>query len=415
MEENKNIESLLQRDEQSSKNIDSLLQGDEQGSKDIESLLQGDELSSKDIESLLQDVERDCKAIETLHQSSVKKVKDMSTLLQVDDLNISFALQQGKLCAVNGISYYVRKGEVMGLVGESGSGKSVSSLAVLSLLRPPAVVSSGSVTFEGRDILKLKKKELLSLRGNEISMIFQNPASCLDPVFTIGRQMIEAVRAHNKHYSKSHAKELSINMLREVMIRDPERVMKQYSFELSGGMCQRILIAMALLSDPKLLIADEPTTALDVTTQSQIVQILKKMQQQRKMAIVYITHNLGIVAELCDRVSIMCGGYILEQGSTEDLFYRAEHPYTKMLHKTIPRMDSPQKEPFLTIEGTPLNPLDPPDGCVFHPRCPHCMDICRREFPPKTILSLGHSACCWLLSPHGSNPVSINGGVSYSG
>ena len=214
--------------------------------------------------------------------------------------------------------------------------------------------------------------------------------------------MIETIRAHDKLISKTYAKEKSVDMLREVRIRNPELVMKQYPFELSGGMCQRIMIAIALLCQPKLLIADEPTTALDVTIQSQIIQILKGLQRQSGMAMIYITHNFGIVAELCDRVSVMCGGYILEQGSTDDIFYRTAHPYTKLLLKTIPHMDSMKKEPFLSIEGPPVDSVSLPRGCVFHPRCPSCMDICSQDAPPKTFLNPEHSASCWLLDKAGS-------------
>ena len=319
-------------------------------------------------------------------------------LLDVEGLDISFLSQHGELKAVNSISYSVRKGEIMGLVGESGSGKSVEAYSILGLLKPPARINAGSLLFEGRDILTLKKKELEAFRGTEISMIFQNPASSLDPVFTVGQQMIETIRAHDRGISRSVAKSRSIDMLREVRIRTPEQVMSQYPFELSGGMCQRIMIAIALLCSPELLIADEPTTALDVTTQSQIVHILKGLQKQRGMAILYITHNFGVVAELCDRVAVMCGGYIFEQGTTEDIFYRAAHPYTRMLHETMPRVDSPSKEPFITIEGAPIDPFSPPGGCVFHPRCQSCMDICRQKLPPKVIVTPDHSASCWLLA-----------------
>ena len=322
---------------------------------------------------------------------------DSDILLQVKDLDISFLTRRGELRAVKGISYTIKKGETMGLVGESGSGKSVEAYSILSLLKPPAKVNAGSVSFEGREILNLSKKELENFRGSEISMIFQNPVSYLDPVFTVGSQMVETVRAHDKAVSKTQAEKRSIDLLGEVRIRNPEQVMRQYPFELSGGMCQRVMIAIALLCDPKLLIADEPTTALDVTTQSQVTQILSGLQKQRGMAILYITHNFGIVAELCERVSVMCGGYILEQGATHDIFYRAAHPYTQMLHKTIPRMDASNKEPFVTIEGNPLDPFSPPEGCVFHPRCTSCMDICRQKIPPQTVIANDHSASCWLL------------------
>ena len=326
---------------------------------------------------------------------------ESEALLEVNDIHVSFLSRQGELRAVNGISYSVRRGEVMGLVGESGSGKTVEAFSIMGLLKPPGKISKGNVFFEGKDILALKKREIESFRGREISMIFQNPMSYLDPVFTIEKQMIETIRAHDKDFSKADAKSRSIDMLREVNIRNPHQVMRQYPFELSGGMQQRVMIAIALLCDPKLLIADEPTTALDVTIQAQIIQILKRLQKQRSMAMIYITHNFGIVAELCDRVSVMYGGYILEQGTTDDIFYNTAHPYTKMLLKTIPRMDLSGKEPLSPIGGVPADPTALPDGCVYHPRCSSCMDICRRSFPPKSVLNTEHSANCWLLEGEG--------------
>ena len=328
----------------------------------------------------------------------LRNYNESDVLLEVKDLDISFYLRKGELRAVNGINYTVKKGEIMGLVGESGSGKSVEAYSLLGLLKPPAKINAGNAFFEGRDVFTMTKKELESFRGSEASMIFQNPMSHLDPVFKIGQQMIETIRAHDKNIPKSLAKQQSIDMLREVRIRNPEQVMRQYPFELSGGMRQRILIAIALLCNPKLLIADEPTTALDVTIQSQIVQILKGLQKKSGMAMIYITHNFGIVAELCDKVSVMCGGYVLEQGMTDEIFYNAAHPYTQLMLKTIPHMDATSKEPFLLIEGPPLDPMNLPSGCVFHPRCPSCMDICRQSFPPTSILSMDHRANCWLLS-----------------
>ena len=326
-------------------------------------------------------------------------------MLDVKDLDVSFLLPGGELRAVKGISYSVHKGEIMGLVGESGSGKSVEAFSILGLIKPPAKINAGRALFEGKDLLTLTKKELELLRGRKISMIFQNPMSYLDPVFTIKKQMVETIRAHDSAISKSAAQARSEAMLREVGIRNPERVLRQYPFELSGGMHQRVMIAIALLCEPELLIADEPTTALDVTTQGQIMQLLKELQRKRGMAMIYITHNFGIVAELCDSVSVMYGGYIMEQGITDDIFYRAAHPYTQMLLKTIPRMDALTKEPLLTIEGDPVNPLAPPNGCVFHPRCFFCMDICRQSIPPTIVLSPRHSASCWLLD---KKPTDIN-------
>jgi oligopeptide transport system ATP-binding protein len=318
-------------------------------------------------------------------------------LLDVRALDVSFDTPAGEVHAVNGISYTIREGEVMGLVGESGSGKTVGSYSILGLLKPPAKINGGSVLFEGRNILNLSKKEAAMFRGKEISMIFQNPMTSLDPVFTIGYQMIETIRAHEKSVSKAQARAASIDMLREVSIRDPERVMRQYPYELSGGMQQRVMIAIALLCKPKLLIADEPTTALDVTIQATIMQILKKLQKQHNMAMLYITHNFGVVTEICDRVSVMCGGCILEQGSTDDIFYSAAHPYTQLLLRMVPRMDTPTSDPLVYIEGPPADQIGLRDCCVFHTRCPSCMEICRNKFPPMTTLAPGHTACCWLL------------------
>lgn len=317
-------------------------------------------------------------------------------LLDVRELDVSFSTPAGELHAVNGISYTIREGEVMGLVGESGSGKTVGAYSILGLLRAPARINGGNVFFKGRDILTLSDKEAAMFRGKEISMIFQNPMTSLDPVFTIGYQMIETILAHNKSMSKADARAASIDMLREVSIRNPEQLMRQYPYELSGGMLQRVMIAIALLCRPKLLIADEPTTALDVTIQATIIQILKRLQKQQNMAMLYITHNFGIVAEICDRVSVMCGGYILEQGSIDDIFYSAAHPYTQLLLRMVPRMDTPRSDPLVCIEGPPADPVRLPDGCVFQVRCPSCMDICRNKFPPKISLAPGHTACCWL-------------------
>ena len=218
--------------------------------------------------------------------------------------------------------------------------------------------------------------------------------SSLDPVFTVGQQMIETLRAHDKTVSKSQAQETSADMLREVRISNPERVLRQYPFELSGGMCQRVMIAIALLRGPKLLIADEPTTALDVTTQIQILQILKDLQRRNGMAIIFITHSLSLVAELCDTAAVMCGGFIMERGTTDDIFYRAAHPYTRMLHQAVPRIDMPVKEPFATINVAPDDPFSTRDGCIFQPRCPVCTDQCMREMPSEATIAPGHSVRC---------------------
>ena len=331
----------------------------------------------------------------------MNKDVESRNLLEVQDLSVSFLLPGREVRAVNGISYSIKKGESMGLVGESGSGKSVEAYAVLGLLKPPAKIHRGNIRYEGKDILCLSKKEWESFHGNEISMIFQNPIASLDPVFPIGKQMEETIRDHDKSISRLSARRRSIEMLREVRIRNPEQVMKQYPYELSGGMCQRIMIAIALLCKPKLLIADEPTTNLDVTIQSQVIQILKQLQRQSGMALLYITHNFGIVAELCDSVSVMCGGYILEQGQVEDIFYRAAHPYTKMLLQSIPHIDAFEEESSLFVDESPANPVLFSDGCVFFPRCPFSVSQCSHRMPSATSLSLDHWARCWLLAQDG--------------
>jgi oligopeptide transport system ATP-binding protein len=326
----------------------------------------------------------------------------MDHILEVKELRVSFPTPRGIIHAVNGISYAIRKGETMGIIGESGSGKSVGAYSILGLLKPPGRVDGGQILYKKRDTLTMVQQELESIRGREIGMIFQDPVSFMDPVFTIGKQMTEVLRRHIKGLSAVEAECRSEEMLHTVGVREADRrFLKRYPFELSGGQCQRVMIAIALLCGPKLLIADEPTTALDVTIQAQIIRLLKEMQRQRDMAMVYITHNISIVAEICDMVSIMYGGYILEQAAVDDIFYRAAHPYTMALLEAVPHMDAPRKLPMRTIVGDPVNPACLPDGCVYHPRCRYCNDICRRETPPWTVLGESHSARCWRLSSEG--------------
>jgi len=320
---------------------------------------------------------------------------DDEIMLEVRDLRITFPGVNRRSAVVNGISYTVKKGEIMGLVGESGSGKSVHAYGISGVLSPPGCIENGAAVLDGRDILSLTPKEREAFRGTEISMIFQNPMSSLDPVFTIGNQMIETIRAHNPHAIKAAARAEAIEMLREVSIRNPERIMKQYPFELSGGMCQRVMIAMSLTAKPKLLFADEPTTALDVTTQAQILRLLKRLQADRGMSIVYITHDLGIVAELCDSVSVMCSGTIVEQGSADDIYYHAAHPYTQMLLKALPRMDT--VGPLASIKPEPAVDSECIEGCVFYTRCDKCDDRCKKNAPPRVEVYSGHSARCWQL------------------
>lgn len=317
-------------------------------------------------------------------------------LLEVKDLRVSFFTPVGEVKAVGGITYDLNYGEVMGIVGESGSGKSVEAYSIMGLLQSPGRVVGGSITFDGEDVLAKNPKEMQDFRGNSVSMIFQNPMTCLNPVYTVGNQLIEAVRCHKK-VTKAEAKAKAIQMLELVGINNPERRMGQFPHEFSGGMRQRVMIAMGLICDPKMLIADEPTTALDVTIQAQIIELMKDIQKKTGMAIVFITHNLGVVAEICDRVSVMYAGKIVEQGDVEDIFYRPRHPYTLGLLRSMPRVDAEEYERLIPIEGTPVDMLNPPSGCPFGPRCEHCMNICLRMEPPRIDLGKGHTAACWLL------------------
>ncbi len=317
-------------------------------------------------------------------------------LLEVKDLKVSFFTPVGEVKAVNGISYELNYGEVMGIVGESGSGKSVQAYSIMGLLQSPGKVVGGSILFEGEDVLSFTKEQMQSFCGNKVSMIFQNPMTCLNPVYTIGNQLMEAIHVHRK-VSREEARSRALEMLRMVGINNPERRMWQYPHELSGGMRQRVMIAMGLICNPKLLIADEPTTALDVTIQAQILELMKEIQKNTNMAIIFITHNLGVVAEICDKVTVMYAGKIVEQGDVDDIFYNPQHPYTWGLLRSIPKIDADEYERLIPIEGTPVDMLNPPAGCPFGPRCEHCMKICLRREPPKVQINDGHTAACWLL------------------
>ncbi len=318
-------------------------------------------------------------------------------LLEIKDLKVSFFTPAGEVKAVDGISYTLKENEVMGVVGESGSGKSVEAYSIMGLLPSTGKVKGGSITFDGEDILAYDKEQMRNFRGNKVSMIFQNPMTCLNPVYTIGDQLVEALTCHNKSVSKKEAWSRAVEMLELVGINNAEKRMRQYPHEFSGGMRQRAMIAMALICSPKLLIADEPTTALDVTIQAQILELMKDIQKKTGMAIVFITHNLGVVAEICDRVSVMYAGHIVEQGSVQDIFYRPAHPYTRGLLQSMPRVDELAHERLIPIEGTPVDLLDPPEGCPFGPRCGHCMKICLKNAPPDLALGEdGHRASCWL-------------------
>ena len=322
-------------------------------------------------------------------------MEENKKLIEVKDLKVSFFTPAGEVKAVDGISYSLGYNEVMGVVGESGSGKSVEAYAIMGLLQSPGKVTDGEILYEGKSVLDFTEEEMRQFRGNKVSMIFQNPMTCLNPVYTIGDQLSEAITCHDSKISKAEAKERVIDMLEKVGINNAEKRFNQYPHEFSGGMRQRAMIAMALICKPKLLIADEPTTALDVTIQAQILELMKELQRQENTSIIFITHNLGVVAEICDRVSVMYAGHIVEQGTVDEIFYNPQHPYTKGLLTSIPRLDVEEKTKLNAIEGTPIDLLNPPTGCNFGPRCKDCMKICVREKPPYMDMGGGHISACW--------------------
>ena len=336
----------------------------------------------------------------TVHNTSyldeIPRAPKEGKLLEVKDLRVSFFTPAGEVKAVGGITYDLDYGEVMGIVGESGSGKSVEAYSIMGLLQSPGEIIGGSITFQGEDVLAKSKDEMTDFRGKKIAMIFQNPMTSLNPVYTVGNQLIEALRAHNKRIPSDEAKKRAMEMLELVGINNVDRRMKQYPHEFSGGMRQRVMIAMGLICHPELLIADEPTTALDVTIQAQILELMKELQKKTRMGIIFITHNLGVVAEICDKVSVMYAGKIVEQGPVNDIFYNPGHPYTMGLLRSMPRVDATEYERLIPIEGTPVDMLNPPEGCPFAPRCEQCMQICLKKMPPYVQLGDDHKSACWL-------------------
>lgn len=316
-------------------------------------------------------------------------------LLDVKNLHTSFATDDGQVKAVRGVSLHVDKGESLGIVGESGCGKSVSMLSIMHLLADNARLEADEITFNGEDLLHKPVKEMRKYQGNQISMIFQDPMTSLNPLFTIEEQVCNPLLRHKK-LSKKEARRRAVEVLEQVGIPDPEKRLKQYPHELSGGMRQRVMIAIAICCAPKLLIADEPTTALDVTIQAQILELMKELQKKTKMGIIFITHNLGVVADICDKVSVMYAGKMVEQGPVDDIFYNPSHPYTKGLLRSMPRVDAESYERLIPIEGTPVDMLNPPEGCPFAPRCEQCMKICLKKMPPYVEISENHRSACWL-------------------
>ena len=320
---------------------------------------------------------------------------DNRVLLDVKNLYTGFTTDDGMVKAVRGISIHVNQGESLGIVGESGCGKSVSMLSIMHLLADNAILKADAVTFNGEDLLHKSIKEMRKYQGNEISMIFQDPMTSLNPLFTIGEQITNPLMRHKK-MSKKAALEKAAQVLDQVGIPDPQKRLKQYAHELSGGMRQRVMIAIAICCDPKLLIADEPTTALDVTIQAQILELMQKMKEEYKMSLILITHDLGVIANMCSRVVVMYGGLIMEEGALRDIFYRTGHPYTLGLLESIPKHD---KQRLVPIYGTPPDLLNPPKGCPFAARCKYAMKLCQENLPQLTEIGEGHRSACWLHNP----------------
>ena len=317
-------------------------------------------------------------------------------LLEIKDERLSFFTPAGEVKALNGVSFSMEEGEVLGIVGESGSGKSVTAYSIMGLTAYPGKLVGGTVRFNGHEIEKMTEKEFRKIRGNEVSIIFQDPMTSLNPVYTIGNQIVEVILLHTNK-TKKEAYERARELLELVGINEPTKRLKQYPHELSGGMRQRVMIAIALACEPKLLIADEPTTALDVTIQAQILELMQELRKKLGMSIIMITHDLGVVASMCEKIAVMYAGHIVEYGTADEIFYNPSHEYTKGLIKSIPKLNTEKIDRLVPIEGQPVDLLNPPAGCPFAPRCSECMKICLNKMPPKTELSDTHYSYCWLL------------------
>ena len=315
--------------------------------------------------------------------------EEKDIVLRVRDLHVHYETDEANVWAVNGVSFDLERGGTLGLVGETGAGKTTTALAIMQLVPdPPGVIRGGEIYFQGKDVIKNTEKENQRLRGNEITMIFQDPMTALNPTMTVGKQLVEVIRRHDR-VSKAEAEKRAKEMLEIVGVKSDR--FNDYPHEFSGGMKQRVVITMALLCNPTLLIADEPTTALDVTIQAQVLEIISDLQKKYKMSMILITHDLGVVAETCDKVAVMYAGQIIESGTVHDIYLNPRHPYTKGLFDSIPRIDS-TAEKLVPIEGLTPNRAEPPTGCYFHPRCKYCQEICKKEAPP--VVGGGHAVRC---------------------
>ena len=323
----------------------------------------------------------------------------MSRLLEVKNLTTNFHIGVGCVQAVRNVSFHLDAGESLGIVGESGSGKSVTMMSIMGLLPDYADVTADSIRFNDREMTKMSVGEFRKVRGNEIGMIFQDPMTSLNPLYTVENQIAEPLRIH-RGMNKAEARAAALELLRRVEIPNPETRLKQYPHELSGGMRQRVMIAAAIACQPKLVIADEPTTALDVTIQAQVLDLLNHLKESSNASIIMITHDLGVIASMCSRILVMYGGIICEQGTVREIFYEPRHPYTWGLLRSIPKMTERKDEKLIPINGTPPDMLCPPKGCPFAPRCPYAMPVCRKYLAPNTVLGETHSCACHLLHPN---------------
>ena len=323
----------------------------------------------------------------------------MEPILEVKDLHTSFLTSNGEVQAVRGVSFKVEKGQTIGIVGESGSGKSVTSLSILQLLGSTGRIKSGSIKLNGKELVGSNSKAMRDIRGDKVSMIFQDPMTSLNPLIPVGEQVGEMIWAHDKKMSRQERNQKVLELFRMVRIPEPEKRLKSYPHEFSGGMRQRVMIAMALACRPELLIADEPTTALDVSIQDQILKLMRQLQQEIGMSIMFITHDLGVVAELCSHVLVMYGGLIMEEASIYDIFENPMHPYTMGLIASIPALNQNKNQRLKPIPGSPPDMIHPPKGCPFAPRCPYACRICMEEMPPYVQLDENHRSMCWMLDP----------------